>query len=167
MKAALLASLAYRPELIVLDEPFTGLDPLVRDELVRALLEVPAIQDSWTVFLSSHDVDEVERLADSVGFIADGQLILAEPVASLLARFRLVEVIAPDGPAPSLPVRADWIPRGSAGRTLSFVHTSCATPDTEAQVTAAFRGAIVRMSPMSLRDIFVVLARQRSDQEAR
>jgi ABC-2 type transport system ATP-binding protein len=167
MKAALLASLAYRPELIVLDEPFTGLDPLVRDELVRALLEVPGSQDSWTVFLSSHDVDEVERLADSVGFIADGQLILAEPVASLLARFRLVEVIAPDGPAPSLPVRADWIPRGSAGRTLSFVHTSCDTPAAEAQVTATFRGAVVRISPMSLRDIFVVLARPRSDQEAR
>ena len=41
MKAALLASLAYRPELLVLDEPFTGLDPLVRDELIRALLELP------------------------------------------------------------------------------------------------------------------------------
>ncbi len=41
MKASLLASLAYRPELLVLDEPFTGLDPLVRDELIRALLELP------------------------------------------------------------------------------------------------------------------------------
>jgi hypothetical protein len=50
---------------------------------------------------------------------------------------------------------------------LSFVHTSCDTPAAEAQVASTFRGAGVRMSPMSLRDIFVVLARQRSDKEAR
>ena len=91
MKAALLASLAYRPELVLLDEPFTGLDPMVRDELIRALLELSG-QKRFTVLISSHDIEEVERLADWVGFIDAGRLALAEPVDSLLRRFRLIEV---------------------------------------------------------------------------
>ena len=65
MKAALLSSLAYRPKLLVLDEPFSGLDPLVREEFVRGVLEVSA-QGDWTVLVSSHDIEEVERLADHV-----------------------------------------------------------------------------------------------------
>src|SRR5205823_14199868 len=78
MKAALLASLAYRPELVLLDEPFSGLDPLVRDELIRALLELAAGNDRaggrpMTVFVSSHDIEELERLADWIGFIDRGR----------------------------------------------------------------------------------------------
>ncbi len=65
MKAALLTSLAYRPRLLVLDEPFSGLDPLVRDEVIRGMLELTE-QENWTVLISSHDIDEVERLADWV-----------------------------------------------------------------------------------------------------
>src|SRR5215831_11628125 len=57
MKAMLASSLAYRPALIVLDEPFTGLDPLVRDEVIEGLL--PRTEDT-TVFISSHDLAEIE-----------------------------------------------------------------------------------------------------------
>jgi ABC-2 type transport system ATP-binding protein len=65
MKAALLSSLAYRPKLLVLDEPFSGLDPLVREEFTRGLLEISEAGE-WTVFVSSHDIEEVERLADHI-----------------------------------------------------------------------------------------------------
>jgi ABC-type multidrug transport system ATPase subunit len=88
MKAALLVSLAYRPELIVLDEPFTGLDPLVRDELVRALLELTG-EYRWTTLISSHDIDEVERLADSVGFIDNGRMVFTESVETLIEQHQL------------------------------------------------------------------------------
>src|SRR5262249_47993619 len=98
MKAALLVSLAYRPRLLVLDEPFTGLDVLVRDELVRGVLEL-AEQDRWTVLVSSHDIDEVERLVDWVGVMTAGRLALAEPVATLQGRFRRIEVTV-QAPAP-------------------------------------------------------------------
>src|SRR5262245_10394043 len=60
MKAALLSSLAYRPKLLVLDEPFSGLDPLVRDEFIRGVLEVSATEQ-WTVLVSSHDIEEIGR----------------------------------------------------------------------------------------------------------
>ena len=166
MKAALLASLAYRPELVVLDEPFTGLDPLVRDELIRALLEVPG-DGAWTVFISSHDVDEVERLADYVGFMAEGRLLFAEPVSSLLARFAQVEVVAGDGAAPTLPPRAEWLSQASAGRTLRFVDSGHDRPDADARIASAFPGAAVRTSPLALREIFVILARAIGREAAR
>jgi len=82
MKAALLSSLVYRPKLVVLDEPFTGLDPLVRDEFIRGMLELTE-QEGWTVFLSSHDIDEVERLCDSIAVIDEGRLRLSESVDEL------------------------------------------------------------------------------------
>jgi ABC-2 type transport system ATP-binding protein len=88
MKVALLVSLAYRPELIILDEPFTGLDPLVRDELIRALLELTG-EYRWTTLISSHDIDEVERLADSIAFLDNGRITFADSVQALIERHRL------------------------------------------------------------------------------
>ena len=158
MKAALLASLAYKPELILLDEPFTGLDPLVRDELIRALLELPD-DVPRTVFISSHDVDEIERLADWVGFISSGRLLFAEPVSTLQSRFRLVEVVSAGDAAPAVPASVAWLPAGSAGRTARFVDTAHDGADSERRIADAFPGAEVRTSAMPLRDIFVALAR--------
>src|SRR5437773_5638118 len=66
MKASLASSLAYRPRLIVLDEPFTRLDPLVRDELIESLLESA---DGATVLISSHDLAEIESFASHVGYL--------------------------------------------------------------------------------------------------
>jgi ABC-2 type transport system ATP-binding protein len=162
MKAALLASLAYRPELIVLDEPFTGLDPLVRDELIRSLLEVSTDQPR-TVFVSSHDVDEVERLADWVGFMAEGRLVFAEPVSSLLARFRLVEVTGEAALAPEFPGNPEWLLQGRAGRTLRFVDTMHDRADAEPRIARAFPGSSIRRTPLSLREIFVTLAADMKD----
>ncbi len=165
MKAALLSSLAYRPELVVLDEPFTGLDPLVREELVRGLLELPG-QQPLTVLISSHDVEEVERLADWVGFMAGGRLLFAEPVASLLERFRLVEVIAAGDAIPPSAERPGWLVQGISGRTLRFIDTTYRDEDSEAGMAAVFPGATIRTSPMSLREVFVALARMSGRAEA-
>jgi ABC-2 type transport system ATP-binding protein len=167
MKTALLASLAYRPELVVLDEPFSGLDPLVRDELIRALLELAGESHvsnvrPMTVFVSSHDIEELERLADWIAFIDHGKLMFAEPVSSLLARFRLVEVVGRDGVAPRPANVPDWLPQGAAGRTIQFIDTNHAAPDAERRIASAWPGAEIRVSPLSLRDIFVALARRAS-----
>jgi ABC-2 type transport system ATP-binding protein len=157
MKAALLSSLAYRPELLVLDEPFTGLDPLVRDELIRALLELPG-ERPFTCLVSSHDIDEVERLADWVGFIRDGRLVFAEPVTSLLARFRLVEITVEDGAPEVEGLPESWTVQGVAGRTLRVVD-SAYDDETRARVAARFPYASLHVGPLSLREIFVALAR--------
>ena len=158
MKAALLASLAYRPELLVLDEPFTGLDPLVRDELIRALLELPG-ERPFTVLVSSHDIDEVERLADWIGFLDGGRLVFAEPVSSLLGRFRLVEVVTSDGSSPTATPPPTWIVQGVVGRTLRFVDTQHDS-DAMSRIASAYPGTDIRVAPLSLREIFVALARR-------
>jgi ABC-2 type transport system ATP-binding protein len=164
MKAALLASLAYRPELVVLDEPFTGLDPMVRDELIRALLELPG-ERPCTMLVSSHDIEEVERLADWVGFIDSGRLALSEPIDSLLQRFRLIEVTVAEG-TPAMPREERWLPQGAVGRMVRFIDTDHASPDAQARIAAAFPGADVRDSPLSLREIFVGLARSSSHRKS-
>ncbi len=92
MKIAMVTALAYRPRLLVLDEPFGGLDPLVRDELVHGMLELTG-EGEWTIFVSSHDISEIENLADRVGFIRRGRLVLSEQLSTLQERFREMEVI--------------------------------------------------------------------------
>jgi ABC-2 type transport system ATP-binding protein len=161
MKAALLSSLAYRPRLLVLDEPFAGLDALIRYEVITGILELSE-QASWSVFISSHDIHEVERLADWIGIINEGRLHLAEPVPSLLGRFRQVEVAFPEGAAPPASLPAGWLISETAGHLLRFVTAAAnGTEDDEARIRAAVPGAsTVTLTPMTLEAIFVTLARR-------
>ena len=98
LKVQCLLALAPRPRLLILDEPFSGLDPVVRDDLTTGVLSL-ADRDGWSVLLTSHEMDDVERLADHVGFLANGSLLVEEPMQTLLARFRQVEVALADGAA--------------------------------------------------------------------
>ena len=100
MKAALASSLAYRPKLIVLDEPFSGLDPLVRDELIEGLLESAS---EATILISSHDLAEIESFASHVGYLDRGRLRFSEEMTALSARFREVEVVEPEKDCSGLP----------------------------------------------------------------
>src|SRR5256714_10030723 len=137
VKTALVSSLAYRPRLLVLDEPFSGLDPVVRDDLVRGVLEL-AGEEQWTVFLSSHDLDEVERLVDVVGFIDRGTLVLREAFADLHARFRRIEVTLDSVASGAVPAsERSWIGLQHAGRVIRFVETRYAAGDTERRARAA------------------------------
>jgi ABC-2 type transport system ATP-binding protein len=160
MKVALLTALAYRPELLVLDEPFSGLDPLVRDEFVSGVLELTE-QERWTVFVSSHDVDEVERLADWVGVLDAGRLYLSEPLARLQDRFRRLELetTAPATVPASIPDH--WAAVEAAGSRVRIVDSRFREGDSEAEARRAFPGAhTVTAEPLSLREILVVLARK-------
>lgn len=162
MKAALLSNLAFRPELMVLDEPFSGLDPLVRDEFIQGLLELPDDDCPRTFVVSSHDIDEVEKLADDVGFMAAGRLLVHEPADALRARFRRVEIVgdALATPAAAAPPPAWAEVRQPAANVLQFVHTAFAADATAGELAAQFPAASVALHGMTLREIFLVLARQ-------
>ena len=80
-KIGLVLAFMHRPELLVLDEPTSGLDPLMQDEFHRLLRETTA--EGRTVFLSSHELDEVQRVADRVAIIKDGQLVVTDSVEAL------------------------------------------------------------------------------------
>src|SRR5262249_57132488 len=74
-RTGLLAALAYRPELLVLDEPSTGLDPVVRREILAAIVRTIA-DEGRTVLFSSHLLEEVERVSDHVAMIDHGRIVL-------------------------------------------------------------------------------------------
>ena len=159
MKAALLTSLAYRPRLLVLDEPFTGLDPLVRDEVIRGMLELTE-QEKWTVFVSSHDIDEVERLADWVGVINAGKIQLAESADSLQSRFRRLECVVGDGARVPSSSPKSWMGAEITGHGLRVVETQYEAGPSENRLLEAFPGASqVSASEMSLREVFLALAK--------
>ena len=159
MKAALLCSLAYRPRLVVLDEPFSGLDPLVRDEFIRGMLELTE-NEGWTVFVSSHDIAEVERMADRVAILHRGRLQLEESSEALQSRFRTVEIVLGGGTESTARLPESWLNIELAGRVLRFTDSRFNEQELHGTVTRNFPNATqFNATPMSLREIFVALAR--------
>jgi ABC-2 type transport system ATP-binding protein len=160
MKAALASSLAYRPRLVVLDEPFSGLDPFVREQLIEALLESAA---ESTILVSSHDLGEIETFASHIGYMDHGRLVFSEDMASLTGRFREVEVTI-DEPAearttdaPRWPER--WLRPEVSPALVRFIDTSYDPESTVAEVRELFRGVRdISARPLPLRTIFLTMA---------
>jgi ABC-2 type transport system ATP-binding protein len=165
MKVALASVLAYRPALIVLDEPFSGLDPLVRDELIEGLLERAT---ETTILLSSHDLAEIESFATHVGYIDRGRLLFSDEMATLTDRFREVEITL-NQPEP-LPANfpATWLQPQAAGTVIRFTHTEAANGAATTELAQAFPNARdITLTPMTLRSIFLAIARSSSTQKGR
>ncbi|MGA7911006.1 MAG: ABC transporter ATP-binding protein [Candidatus Dormiibacterota bacterium] len=80
-KIGILLAVMHRPELVILDEPTSGLDPLMQDEFERLMREL--VSTGATVFLSSHELDEVQRVATRVAIIRDGHLVVTDTVEAL------------------------------------------------------------------------------------
>lgn len=159
VKAALLTSLAYRPELLVLDEPFSGLDPLVRDEFIRGILELTR-SEGWTVFISSHDIDEVDRLADWVGFIDQGRLRVSQKRDDLLDRFRRVEVMLSGGLNVAGQFPGEWLLPEQSAHAFRFVDSRYDSQQLDGQVKSIFADAeSVEVHALSLREVYLALAR--------
>ncbi|MDB5437598.1 MAG: ytrB [Caulobacteraceae bacterium] len=120
MKACAAAALAFRPELLVMDEPLSGLDPLSRDELVRALIDQAG---ESSMLISSHDLTEIERVATHVALMHKGRLVLQEETDRLTSRFREVSV-AIEGQGEIANLAASWINPRRAPGLFSFVETA-------------------------------------------
>jgi ABC-2 type transport system ATP-binding protein len=94
-RLGLLVALAYRPELLVLDEPSSGLDPIVRRDILGAVIRTIA-DEGRTVLFSSHLLEEVEQVADHVTMINRGKIVLSAPLETIREMHRV------DGRVPSL-----------------------------------------------------------------
>ncbi len=157
MKAAFASSLAYRPTLIVLDEPFSGLDPLVRDELIEGLIERAP---ETTIFLSSHDLAEIESFSSHVGFLEQGHLLFSEEMSVLTNRFREVTVTL-DTPSP-LPFSSppSWLQVETTDSVVRFVHSNYDDSATSFELKGFFPSARdITVDAMSLRSIFLAVAK--------
>jgi ABC-2 type transport system ATP-binding protein len=158
MKASLASSLAYRPRLLVLDEPFTGLDPLARDEFIEGLVDCA---EEATMLISSHDLAEIETFATHIGFLIDGRLRFSQSLTELSGRFREVEITLDESPALPNNWPAAWLQPDASARVVRFVDSNFDNERTANEVRRLFGlAARVHATPMSLRAIFVTLARQ-------
>jgi ABC-2 type transport system ATP-binding protein len=163
MKALLASVMAYRPKLLVLDEPFSGLDPLTREELIGALLEAAT---ETTVLLSSHDLAEIESFVTHVGYLSGGRLGFSEELPSLTARFREVTVTVVRPKLPD-PWPSAWICPEFDKTWIRFVETRFDPARTEDELRSHFPGATgIDLRPMTLRSIFLALARSEPRTEA-
>jgi ABC-2 type transport system ATP-binding protein len=157
MKAALASSLAYRPEVIVLDEPFTGLDPLARDEFIEGLLER---SQNTTVFISSHDLADIETFASHIAYLENGRIQFSEELSALSDRFREIEITF--DAAPPLPADwpASWLRPESSAAVIRFTESRYDAEGTIAEIRARFPGVRdISATPMPLRSIFVTVAK--------
>jgi ABC-2 type transport system ATP-binding protein len=157
MKASLVSSLAYRPRLMVLDEPFTGLDALVRDELIESLL---ARAENTTILISSHDLAEIESFASHIGYLDNGKIKFSEELESLSGRFR--EIVLTFDADPHLPADwpARWLQPEVSGATARFVETEFDADRTAADVRRILPAhRDMSANGMPLRSIFVTLAK--------
>jgi ABC-2 type transport system ATP-binding protein len=98
-KLSLLLALAHDPEVLILDEPTSGLDPLVREEFLDGVLGAVG-RRRRTVLLSSHALEDVRRVADAVGLLYEGRLLIQRGVEELLASTRRIRAVLRDGCLP-------------------------------------------------------------------
>jgi ABC-2 type transport system ATP-binding protein len=157
MKMALACTLPFRPDVLILDEPFSGLDPLVRDEFMDGVLGQAG---ETTILMSTHELGEVEGVASHVAFVEEDKRLFDEPMEQLHKRFRIVRIVfdhaakVPEEPSP------DWFQLAADGNTLEFIDSRFAEGFSQERLNARFHGIRnIETEPVPLRTIFTALAR--------
>ena len=149
-KLCLLLALAQNPELLVLDEPMAGLDPVVTDQLLRVLVEDFA-NDGRTILMSSHHLSEVEKIADWVGIIDKGKRLLETRLDDIRANYRRVRAVGEGLPQSGPEVVTVSATEGVADYVLS------AGAEGFAAGLRSNGATILDVQPMNLSEIFLEL----------
>lgn len=162
-KVALLLAVAPRPELLLLDDPTAGLDPLVRREVLEGILDAVA-EGGGAVVYASHLVHDVERVADRVVVLDEGRIALEGTVDSLKGRIRRARAVFESGPPPdaTVPGIVDAI---ADGRLLTVVADA---PDGALEASLRGIGAVsVEVETLPLEEILVAVLRRGGKEAAR
>jgi ABC-2 type transport system ATP-binding protein len=159
LKTLLIGALAFRPRLLVLDEPLSGLDTLVRDEVVNGLLQQAA---DTTILISSHELAEIESFTTHVAFMQGGRLLLQEAIDDLRLRFREVSVTLSATKEPALPLPADWLLPELQDHRLRFIASNYRDDESlYSELTRRFGAVRMECAGMPLRAIANSLMQQR------
>ncbi len=151
-KAALSLSMAHTPELLILDEPTSGLDTMVRREFLESMIEIAA--EGRTVLLSSHQIGEVERVADIVAIIHAGKLLVVERLDELKQTTRQLNITVSESTASLPPLNGETIYERRRGRRVEVLVRGLEEADVERMRFAENIVAIESRTP-SLEEIFV------------
>ena len=165
-KVGLIQAFAHRPDLLILDEPTLGLDPLVRQEFYRLIDEVRTA--GRTVFLSSHNLPEVERVCDRVAIIRKGHLVALEEVAGLRRkRLRQMELTFGQEVPPSAFLLPGVHDVARIDSTIQFfVEGTPGCLDRVIKKAAQFPVEDLRYEQATLEDIFLTYYREEGEDAA-
>jgi ABC-2 type transport system ATP-binding protein len=151
-KLALLLALCRSAELLILDEPTSGLDPAMTEEVLQALVAHVASEE-MTVFFSSHQIAEVDQIADRVAIIHRGRTVVTGALDDLRENFRRIQLVF-DGEAPEPAFRAPGVERvWRKGRVLTVL--SSAGAEGILDEARALRPVSVDVVPVTLKEIFL------------
>jgi ABC-2 type transport system ATP-binding protein len=157
-KLSLLLALARRPEVLILDEPTTGLDAVSKQQVFGELLK--AVEDGErTVLISSHGLSDIERFADHIGMIRNGTLLLEGRTDEVVDRYRLVEFFTGNG-AGFESRKGLVILKGAEGRWQALLDQQ-----SDAHDWLQAQGAQqISLTPVTLEDLFVALAKEEEEE---
>ena len=157
-KLALLLGFARRCELLILDEPTEGLDPVAIEDVLQIVVSLAA--QGATIFFSSHQIAEVEQVADHVLMIDRGKLVLDAPLDRIKEQYRHIQAVFPN-PIEERDLRLPGIERVHVeGRTASFVASH--NVDSIVEHVRMLRAGSVDVLPVSLKEIFLEKVKARS-----
>lgn len=161
-KVSLALALAHDPELLVLDEPTSGLDALVRREFLESMVDRAAT--GKTVFLSSHQIAEVERVSDMVGILRHGRLVTLERLDTLKDQIRQLVVTLHDGAPPPRELAGEILDERRRARQWQLLVRGLAE-DQLATLRSHTAVRQVDVARPSLEEIFMACMRQRTSPE--
>jgi ABC-2 type transport system ATP-binding protein len=151
VKLALVLAVSHEPELLLLDEPLSGLDPIAREEFLDGVLQ--SICDrGHTVVISSHMLDDVRRLADRVAILFDGKILVDGSVDELLATTKRVSVTLRDGSRPEKPPEGTVWQRIQGREWLATIRDF--SPEKERQVRGLEYAERVEVHDLDLEELF-------------
>lgn len=154
-KVALICALAHRPRLLFLDEPTSGLDPAVRKEFLESLVGFAA-EEGRSILISSHRLDDVERVADRIGILVEGQLRLVEDIESLKKDTHRVELVFEES-APETCEMQGKVSEKRDGRMLTLVVRGQGE-EVRKGIEERYPEARIELVAMSLEEIFIALS---------
>jgi ABC-2 type transport system ATP-binding protein len=151
-KLALLLALSRGADLLILDEPTAGLDPAVTEQVLQALVKHVAAEEI-TVFFSSHQIAEVDQIADHIAIVDAGRTAVSGALDEIRERFRRVQMVF-DGPAPEVTFRSPGAGRvHREGRVLTVVASAGAEGILEE--ARALGTVAIDVVPVTLKEIFL------------
>jgi len=152
-QVGLVGALSHRPPLLVLDEPSSGLDPVVRHDILEAVIRTIS-EEGRTVFFSSHLLDEVERVCDQVAMLHEGRVLLNAPLERILAGYRLLNVES-EKPLDQIPELPSVVSVSGHQDHWSILHQDGAGGLNEA--ISAMGGRALSEREPSLEEVFVAM----------
>lgn len=160
LKAALLCALATQPRVLILDEPFAGIEVATRDDIVRGLI-ASANANGTTVLLASHDVDEVSSLLTHVAVLVRGSLQVSGSVEEVGERFSQITMVAEDAALDALQHEQPWRHVERSGRLLRVISDARHTPVDEAMLVRRYAGASsLTVDPLPVREVVAMCSRE-------